>query len=374
MSRRKRVGVDARTLYGKNLRGIGKSLLELYRGLAERAPQWDFYLYFEKGEERYSHWHDMPGNVVPRPISMKGHRFSLWQNIRLPFELKRDSIDLLHCPAQVSPFFTAVTTVLTVHDIIPLKFDDGWSEKGKEIFASQLRRSVKHADHIITISEYTRHDLLEVFGDSIHDPLEVIHWGAPTATPADSAKAEGYPLPAKPFFYALGGDSPRKNVTRLLEGFAGFSLEHPRWDLVISGLPEASLSQYREMVTRLDNADRVHLLGYIPEQYLNSLMINSSAFIFPSLYEGFGLPILEAMAVGVPLIAASNTSITEVAGDAALYFDGQSVESLAGAMTLFDRLGINERNAMVERGYCRVNKFTWDETVEKTYKIFARYL
>jgi glycosyltransferase involved in cell wall biosynthesis len=197
--------------------------------------------------------------------------------------------------------------LLTIHDLIPLCFDDGHSEKEKRHFLKRLNNGIRNAKRIITVSAHTRKDLLAVFPDLLR-PIDVIHWGSDRI----SEHAGKYAVDS-PYLIAFGGEAKRKNTEYTLERYFAAAASLPDLKLIMVGINSKKL---RENVIQLAEQrglrERVILPGFVSESELDSLIRNATAMLYLSLYEGFGLPLLEAIERGVPVIASDRTSIPEV--------------------------------------------------------------
>lgn len=313
-----------------------------------------------------------------RWIDIPGDRFNAWEQIRLPAANLMDRTNFLHCPSQTAPAFASCPVVLTVHDLIPLRIDDGWSAAEASRFRKALGRSVDKARRVIAVSQFTKQDLLSEFKIP-EEKVDVVHWGAdvssynPISADEWNRVCQSYGI-HPPYFVALGGDAPRKNVPRLLEALKSFVDEvNKDVQLVLLGVPEHARSKFAAIAEALNLSKYLVQLSYVPESTVARLLAKSEALLYVSLYEGFGLPILEAMAVGAPVITANVTSMPEVAGTAALLVDPLDPLSIADAMReIFQNAGI--KRDLQQRGFDRVEKFTWHESAQRTLGSYLRAL
>ncbi|MGF1529305.1 MAG: glycosyltransferase family 4 protein [Candidatus Competibacterales bacterium] len=373
------IGVDARTVFAPNRRGTGKNLVDLYQRLATLEPQWRFTLFYEPMEGVVPPAELDLANVFPVPLTMRGARFNLWEQGRLPWAAWRWGVDVLHSPAQSAPRFAATPSVVTVHDLIPLRFDEGWPAVQRRGLVETLAHSVRGAREIITVSRYTRDDLLKAFPTLDPQRVHVVPWAPedgsiPVTNPAAlEAVRRRYGVHSHPFWFALGARAPRKNTRRLLESFAQFAPQYPTWQLVVGGLQVDALEDFNAHIAPWSCRERIHLHPYLPEADLPALYSAAAGFVFPSLFEGFGLPVLDAMACGCPVLASEATSIPEVAGDGALYFDPLEAASMAGALA--EAAGSEAlRRDLAERGRRRVAHFQWERTAQLTRDVLGKAL
>lgn len=382
-----KIVVDARTVFAKARRGTGKNLVDLYAQIESLRPNWDISFYYSKGFDAYGQDLDFK-RIKLLPLVDVGNRFNLWQDYLLPLKAKLAGADVLHSPAQTSPAFIPCSTIVTIHDIIPLRMNDGMDEQERLKLENNIRHSLEKAAVVITVSQYSKNDLLDYFGDQYADKIKVVHWApegkllsgvtqaASCAVLSEYKLQNGTPLLSKesnraPFFFTLGAASPRKNTEKLLHAFKAFCLKNTDWNLLIGGIQQGAMSKFATIIDDLGISDRVSLNGFLPEEHMPSLYAQCDAFIFPSLYEGFGLPVLDAFASNSPLLLSNVTSLPEVAGDAAVYFDPNSNEEMtAGMLKLADSAQLREE--LVALGNARLQHFTWHKVATQVIAIIEQ--
>lgn len=367
-----RLGVDARTFLDAAPRGEGRAGLRLYRELATRAPDWQLHLYGDRCDVTPPA--GLPAARV-RGIELPGFRWNTWMRVGLPAAVLADRVDVLHCTSSEAPPWAPCPRVVTVHDLIPLLFDDGASARAVAQFRRGIEHAVRHAAAIIAVSESTRADLLRVAGA---DParVHVVHWGAdpppPAPAPQTVAQTRAELGLARDFLLAFGGAAPRKNLAGTLRGFARVARERPALDLAVVGMGRgAHRDAAAAQIEALGLAGRVHLLRYVSDAQLEALFASARALLYLSLYEGFGLPVLEAMSRGLPVVASNRSSIPEVAGDAALLVD--PADEPAWAAAVLELLsGETRLAAMAEQGRARAQAFSWSRCAEQTAALIAK--
>ena len=367
------LGVDGRDIFATQPRGIGQALTELYRHLLPLIPDWNVTLYTNRNGTV-----EFPAPAHTKKMDIRGDRFDAWERIRLPLAALTSRLDLLHCPSQTAPPFVPCPMVLTVHDLIPLRFEDGWSAHEVYRFRRTVARSVAKARRIIAVSECTRNDLVSEFGVP-ENKIDVIPWGVDGRTPNPASEPEWGTLSqsygiTSPFFLAFGGDAPRKNVERILRAMAVFMQAECRdAQLVIVGVRPSVKEKFSAVAKSLKIIGNVILLPYLTDEVISHLLMHCEALLYPSLYEGFGLPILEAMAIGAPVISSNVTSMPEIAGDAAILVDPREVHAISTAMR---ELFLNEtaKGELRRRGFVRSKAFTWTKAAEETLASYSRAL
>jgi len=368
-----RLGIDSRDVFAPEPRGVGKALSELIRHLIPLISDWTLHLYTNRSANI-----EFPAPTRIKKIDIRGDRFNAWEQIRLPVAALTSRLDLLHCPSQTAPYSAPCPIVLTVHDLIPLRIDDGWDQRAIHCFRKALGKSAAKARRIIAISEFTRADLISEF--QIDDKkIDVIKWGVHDAFYSRASDDDWQALSrryrvASPYFVAFGGAAPRKNVARILQAFAEFlKLTGAEVQLLLCGVPSLARPKFMEIAKQLGMHDQVAQLGFLSDQEIALLLSRSEGLVYPSLYEGFGLPILEAMAAGAPVITSNKTSMPEIAGNAAMFVDPENVLAIADAMR---ECFVNTtlKTELRSRGYERAKTFRWEDTAEQTLGTYRKAL
>jgi glycosyltransferase involved in cell wall biosynthesis len=361
-----RIGLDARTLFSPQRRGIGKSLLKLYQRLAAVHPDWQVLAYHRNPAFRPD---DLPANFTPRHIEIPGDRYDAWTQVRLPAAAKLDRVDVLHCPANFCPRWMPVPTVVTLHDLIPLDLPEGRSSDELSRFEQAVASACAHATAVLTPSKYTRRRLIEDHGLNPRRGI-VVPWGvtvddehAHDITNADDV-LKRYRV-ERNYLLHMGAGEARKNTRGVVEAWAMVrSAYRQNWRLLIVGLDD----QTKEDLSRLSNVlgidKQTELHGYAREADLPVLLSGASALVYPSLSEGFGLPVLEAFAAATAVITSDTTSLPEVAGDAAELVPPGSATALASAMTRLMKDPMR-RGELVSRGTHRLTRFRWADAGDK---------
>lgn len=290
---------------------------------------------------------------------------------------RRHALELVHDPTGVSPLLlTSARRVATVHDVIPLIHPAASTTLDRLIYHHWLPRAARQLDAIVTVSEHSRRDIIRYLRV---DPARV--YAVPNAVgprfrpvdpaiAAETARRHGI---TQPYILYVGSVEARKNLARLLQAFRQLRDRDACWQLVVVGASGWKASPNFEAVQRLRLGSSVLFTGYVPDTDLPALYSGADLFVFPSLYEGCGLPVLEAMACGTPVVTSSTSSLPEVAGDAAVLCDPMSAESIADAMlrVLSDP---ERRGEMAERGILWSRQFSWERTADATLEVYRRVL
>ena len=376
-----RVGIDAHFITRHPRRGIGNYSLNVVSELVKLSPQTDFYLYIAAA--------DIEGvlptaaNVTIRTLKMWG--FPLREQVALPLAARRDRLDILHCLGNTAPIFMprSVQLVLSLMDVMFLQTGEFIPKPSNnyQVFGRIYRsivgpRCARSAAQVITISEFSRGDILQLISGLDAARVHVTHLSCDPVFKLDLSTlpraGESGIGGRRPYIFALGADDPRKNTLRLVKAYLTllkrYGIDH---DLLISGYSNWERSDAYRAVVNAQATDRVEFLPFVSILELAVLYRNATFFVYPSLYEGFGIPVLEAFSSGCPVIASKTTSIPEVGGDAAIYVDPLSEEEISAAM--YRLIQDNDlRQSLIQRGHVRASEFSWAETARQTLLIYER--
>jgi glycosyltransferase involved in cell wall biosynthesis len=290
----------------------------------------------------------------------------------LPKICRDRRIDLLHV-TYIAPFINPCPIVVTVHDVIFRRFPEFFSARDRLLFATLLPLTLRRAAAIITDSECSRADIAAFYPFATSKLYAVPLAPAPTFRPIDLSVArqicDRYAL-APQFILAVGNLQPRKNLMRLVAAFRSLlaqgQLNH---QLVLVGKDALRSEAFRAEVRDLVESGHLAFTGYVPEHDLPALYSAAAAFVYPSIYEGFGLPILEAMACGAPVITSDRSSMPEVAGDAAMLVDPTRADQIAAALhTILTQPNLADQ--LRRRGLARAAQFTWEATARQTAEVY----
>ncbi len=304
----------------------------------------------------------------------------LWTHTALAWEVARRRPDVLFVPSHVIPFLPPVLlppAVVTLHDVGYRRFPAAHTASQRLYLDISTRWSSSVARQVIAPSQATAQDLTRFYATPaakiqvIYEAAEIYRGDAENAEKNSALPPRIPRLRGEKTPYALyvGTIQPRKNLARLIDAYALLVQRHGiDWDLVIAGGRGWLGDQFQSQVAGLGLGERVHFPGYVADEALPALWRGALFFAFPSLYEGFGLPVLEAQEMGVAVMTSNNSSLPEVAGDAALLVDPNDVEAIADAML---RLSRDEalRQELIAKGYENVNRFSWEKAARETLAV-----
>ena len=300
----------------------------------------------------------------------------LWTHRTLAWELCRRPPNALFVPAHVVPFLPPPIlppTVVTLHDAGYRYFPRSHTALQRLYLELSTRWSAAAAQRIIAVSRHTAADLQRFYGVP-EAKIRVVH-EAPIPrppvqhAPEPSRDAPTAPVYQRPFALYVGTIQPRKNLLRLIDAFARLIQQRQiGWDLVLAGRRGWLSQEYERHAAARGLSGRVHFPGYLPDAAVAALMGKALFFAFPSLFEGFGLPVLEAQTTGVAVMCAKNSALPEIAGDAALLVDPEDIDDIAAAML---RLSQDEalRQELIAKGYENVKRFSWEKAARETLAV-----
>ena len=302
--------------------------------------------------------------------ALKGAAGHLWEQCYLPAAA---SGSLLWSPNNTGPIVTR-HQVCTIHDVIPLDHPEWFSRGFSSWYQWLIPRLARAAQHLIAVSEFTRSRLIDMFGLKPEKVSVVLNGIGEEFTPRPDEEVlrvrTRLGLPPGPYVLYVGSVEPRKNLARLLEAWEAVQAQCPDLQLVITGLNKGASQVFSAV--RIDKIPpRVTFTGYVEDAELPALYSGALVFVYPSLYEGFGLPPVEAMACGSPVITSNRTSLPEVVGSAALLVDPEDIESIAASI---GQVANSEslRAQMRAQGLERARLFQWDTAATETWEILSR--
>lgn len=367
-----KIAIDGSLLSGRHS-GVERAILGMVTGLSRVADEDTILLYVSKTFKCAN----LPaGNVKFRRASGAGHtrlRRIFWQQCVLPFYMRAERADVFHGPGYVLPLLTKTPCVVTAYDIIALTHPELCRRSNVLHYRQVLPRSIRKAAKVIVPSEATRRHVIEHLGVD-GDRIRVIPLGLDTRyKPASEVEKqqvrEVLSLPEK-YCLFVGNIEPKKNLPTLVQAFfaAKMNKRLPH-KLVLAGGQGWKNKTLHQTITQLGMQDQVIFTGYVPVDFMPALYSAAEMFLFPSLIEGFGIPPLEAMACGTPVVVSNDPALAETTGDAALHVPSDNTTALREAIeTLAERPEL--RRELVEKGRTRAAKFSWIESARQTLKVY----
>ncbi len=360
-----RIGVNALYLIPGGVGGTEIYLRELLAALGRIDSKNEYFL-FTNRETGVRLGPDLPKfHVVrhPVPAAIRPARL-LWEQFVLPFSALRHGLDVLLNPGFTAPIFCAVPQVTVFHDLQHKRHPEHFRWFDLPFWRLFLFAAAHDSDSLIAVSQATRADLVHYYRLNEGAIYVVPHGVEPRFFTLDRSHIE-------PFLLCVATLHPHKNLDRLVRAFRRFHARRPEFRLVIAGLRGFFSRQLEELIDSFDLKEAVRLTGWIGREELYELYARAHAFVFPSTFEGFGLPVLEALAAGLPVACSNIAPLTEVAGDSALFFDPSEDAALDCAL---ERVTADTalRESLSVRGPARAREFTWQRTAEQTLAVLRQ--
>ena len=370
-----KIAINTRFLIKGKMEGFGWYTYEISKRLCSLMPEHQFFFFFDRAFDEEFIFADNVTPVVINPPARHPILFSIWFNFSVKRALKKHQIDLFFSPDGYASLTSDVKQLITIHDL-------NFEHNSKDLPASAskyLRKNfpkfARKADHILTVSNYSKSDIQNTYGIKEEKITSVWNGASDLFKPVvgdELVQLKKKWNEGRPYFLFVGSLHPRKNVRRLIEAYDQYSKQKENtWDLVIVGEELWSNMEGFKLSASLKN--RVKFTGRMGIEDLTEVMAASDAFVYVPYFEGFGIPIVEAMKCGIPIISGDKTSLPEVAGDAALYCDPFDVSSIAEAMrtmALDDAL----RNDFAAKSLDRGKEFSWDKSALQVKEVIERML
>jgi glycosyltransferase involved in cell wall biosynthesis len=309
--------------------------------------------------------YQIPERLNPDYGTIAHLRRLLWTQQQLPNIYQRLKAQLLFSPIPEAPLFSQCRYIATVHDLIPLRYPKRFSPL-TPYFRFYVPQVLSQAEHIICNSQATADDMIHFWQIPAHKITPIPLGYNQTLFYPSSQQQDGQ------YFLHIGRPDPHKNVGRLIDAFA--QIPDTDYQLWLIGPPDSRYTpKLQQQATELGLRDRVRFLNYIPDAQLPDLVRGATALVFPSLWEGFGLPVLEAMGCGTPVITSNCASLPEVTGEAAILIDPANPEEIANAMTAVTN-NSELRRKLRKLGLKRASQFSWEKTGNATVEILKHFL
>lgn len=369
----KRFVLDARTAIN-HFPGIGRYVSNLARAMAKHLEA-DEQLVLLRNDTAVSRWQLPPPSRQVVYVNTAVSPFGMAQQWRLPHLLRQQNARSYHSPYYLMPYRPGVPTVLTLHDLIPQHFPELVSVRARLLFRLFTKLALYTATHTLTVSEATRRDVLAAYNVDPARITTIPHAPDLQFRPQPESELQRirdkFSLPEQYLLY-LGINKPHKNLVRLLQAWQTVLTKRPSTPpLIIAGAWDPRYPQAKETAAAILPETAVRFLGPVENADLPGLYSGALLFVFPSLYEGFGLPVVEAMACGTAVLCSQTSSLPEVGGDAVAYFDPLNLADIANSINrMLDDDSI--RHKMQTRGLAQAAKFTWQKTAMTTLQCYRQ--
>jgi glycosyltransferase involved in cell wall biosynthesis len=369
-----KIAIHAADLDHQRIDGTRVYILNILKNFGIFNQQFEFYIY---------HKSDFNSQLTPPTFKnyfIKKIPFpKFWTQTRFACQLFRDKPDVLWIPMHNLPRLRRknLKTVVTIHDLAFKIFPEYFPKRELANLNNLTDYAVKNADSLIAISQTTKNDILKFYPTVRAEKIKVIRHGfdqklfqSEISQSLSEEILASYKLKAKNYLLYVGAIQPRKNLITLVKAFEELKKSRPEMKLVIAGEPAWNFEETFERIKESLFKDDIIITGKVPFNQLPTFYRRASLFVFPTLYEGFGIPVLEAFASGIPVVCAGNSSLLEVAGQAALYFDAENVEQLAESI---EKVLSDEALAekMIQAGRLQAQKFSWEKCAKETLEFIG---
>jgi len=352
--------------------GVGRYTAELTKHLLQLKTGHQFIFYAGSLRTRHlinsfrtqSPWNQATWKLTPFSPQISDFLFN---RLNLPLDPFVGQIDLFHASDWTHPRLQ-IPTVTTVHDLVFLKYPQTLPSLIVKTQTRRLQRVIKFADHIIADSMSTKNDLVKTY-QLDPDKISVIylahadHFKPQSHTEIDRVKTK-YHLPS-PYLLSLNTQEPRKNLQKAIEAFKAYLVAYPKTNLEL-----VLVGRHGWGAKLTQNNPRIKLLGFVPDEDLPALYSGAQAFIYPSLYEGFGLPVLEAMACGTPVVVSNTSSLPEVVGSAGILVDPSNVFELKEAI----QRALTRHDFLSQQSLQQASQFSWQKTAQQTLFVYEKII
>lgn len=370
-----RIGVNTRLLLNSKLEGIGRFTHELMSRIVKNHPEHEFVFFFDRP---YDEQFIYAKNVIPvvlKPQARHPFLYYLFTEIAIPQALKKYKCDVYFSPDGLGSLRTKVPTIIAFHDLAFLHYPEFIKKIDKWHYQKYFPQFARKAKQIVAVSEYTKSELITHYQIN-PDKIDVVYNGV-----SDAYKPLGYEekkqIKAKytdgcEYFLFVSAIHPRKNVINLLKAFVKFKrFQNTKMKLLMVGRMAWKTSEIEEAKALMPYKEDVIWTGYLDIEELAKVTASAYALVYPSLFEGFGIPIADAMACNVPVITSTTSSMPEVGGDAALYADPTVVEDIAAQLSFMYKDELL-RNKLITACAPQVAKFSWDNSAALLWKAILK--
>ena len=355
------IGIDGSRAFIKKRTGIEEYSYQVIKNLMDKLSDHQVILYIRENQDVQL---NLPRNWKIKKIKPA----RLWTQLGLSLEILFHPVDVLFIPAHTVPFIHPKNTVVVVHGLEYEFCPEAYSWFEKFYMSLSIRKSCHWARKIISVSQNTKKDLIELYKIK-REKIDVVYEGYEKQLTANNSPQTMEIQ--KPFFLFIGRIEERKNITNIVKAFEILKDEYKiPHKLFLAGRPGHGYKKIESELCKLKSKKDIIELGFVSEQEKWNLLREAQVFIFPTSYEGFGIPILEAQSVGCPVVASNNSSIAEVMGDSNFLIDPKNPEDIARA--IYDIISKeSQKNAIIEQGLKNVKRFSWEKCASEIVQILV---
>ena len=372
-----RIAINARFLIKDKLEGVGWYTYEIVRRMVANHPEDEFILIHDRPLAKEYLFADNVKSVKTLIPSRHPILWYLWFEYTIPSVLKKHKPDVFISFDGHLSIKTDIPTVYVLHDLAYLHYPGEIPNTVLKFYQKFIPQYVNRADHIVSVSSHGQNDVLQQFQQIQPEATSVVGNASreifkPISAQEQESIQEQYADGEKYFFY-VGAVQPRKNISRIIQAFDLFNQMHPKSQLLIAGRSAWKTEQIKQTYLDSKSKDKIKFLGYVEDKTMAKLMASAACFIYPSLFEGFGVPVLEAMQCGVPIITSKDSAMSEVAQEAALLVDPNDTNDIAEAMIkIFDNESLSKQ--LIHNAESRKAQYNWDDSAKKMYEVIQKTL
>lgn len=367
-----RIGINGRFLIAKRT-GVQRAAYNLLKTLVRIDKENEYFIFTGESERGKKDWDHDNVTLIASPIKEgENIRNHFWEQFKLPLLAKKHQVDLLHSPANTAPFFFKGASVVHIHDLCFVVNPQWYSYSFRTLYNILIPKIARRAARVITCSNNSRNDLMQ-FCNLTADRVSLVYWAVDDMflrnIPGENPSPPSKELPFTDYILYVGSLEPRKNIKLLVEAYELFRKNNPNLNnkLVLIGGESPLFGEVRLKIKNYK--DDVIFKGFVDDKMLCEYYRHAAVVAYPSLYEGFGLPPLEAMASGTPVITSATSSLPEVTGDAALMVSPYDANQLADAIqkVITDK---TLQATLVQKGYNQARKYNWYRVVRSTLAVY----
>lgn len=369
------IAVNTRFLLKENLEGFGYFTKEVLTYLVKKYPEHEFHFFFDRPFDPAFLFSSNVKAHILSPPARHPLLWKYWFDIKVSSALKKIKADVFLSPDGQCSLTTNVPQCVVIHDLGFLHHPESYRKSHLAYYKHYTPRFIKKAKTVVTVSEFSKKDIISHFPIA-GEKIKVVYNGvkevfAPIGFD-DQNRTKDRITSGTEFFLYAGAIHPRKNLINLLKAFSKFKKRlQSSMKLVLAGRLAWKNNEFLELLKTYKYKEDVVLTGYLEEAELARLMASAYAFVYPSLFEGFGVPVIEAMKCGVPVLTSKGSSMEEITGGAALYFDPQNSDDIADKLMRIYK-DEDERKVMIEKGISVAGKYSWKRTAEALWECLSR--
>jgi glycosyltransferase involved in cell wall biosynthesis len=370
-----RIAVNTRFLLSDQLEGYGYFLYECFSRITKRHPEHEFIFIFDRPYDKKFIFGSNVKAIVTGPSARHPVLWKLWYDVKIPAVLKKHKADVFVSCDGFCSLTTTVPQCLVIHDLAFLHYPRFIHPSHFLFYKYYTPRFIKKAKQVITVSQFSKNDIILQYKTDAGKIAIVPNAAKPVFQPlsdSEKQKIKDKYTNGKEFFLYTGAIHPRKNLLNLVKAFSVFKRKQKsNWKLVLAGRLAWKYKSFVKSLETYKYREDLMLTSYLEEKELANLTASAYALVYPSLWEGFGVPVLEAMQCGIPVITSTESAMQEIAGDAALYVKPEDHNDIAEKMM---RLYKDEesRSALVKKGLQRSVDYDWDRSAELLWDAIQR--